>query len=393
MDPSYKIEGSISSNVNKTEKSVSEPKSDDVHLFPGEPIICQLIQAANLFQKLSLEDILSLTLTSQQILKQLSPFISNYYFLRYHEKSSIQNFHPKKLLITTHNLEKLFSNSLLSNLREVIFDVYYNFEVPKLPDSVTHITFKKYFNSEITKLPPHLTFLEFTSTYNLPLPTENFPRTLTHLYLGNYFNKPIHALSQMHNLTHIKFGIYFAEPIDHLLPVQLKHITFHPLSFFNHSINHLPLCLTYLFMGTDFDQQIDELPSHLTHLIFSTNSRFNRTLSKLPNSLTHITLGQFFVQPIDQLSLNITNLSFCRMSRFNQPLSNLPTKLIDLQLLGPDFLQYIPSLPVSVQSITFSDKYDLPIDHLSKAIQFQMKTWQNGEWVVKPYEHQPEEYE
>eukprot|EP01112_Ceratiomyxa_fruticulosa_P013890 TRINITY_DN3938_c0_g1_i19.p1 TRINITY_DN3938_c0_g1~~TRINITY_DN3938_c0_g1_i19.p1 ORF type:complete len:301 (+),score=45.39 TRINITY_DN3938_c0_g1_i19:165-1067(+) len=219
-------------NTNTTTETSSEPnrlhydgnisfQRDGMRLFPGDPIICQLIQAANLFRKLGLRDILSLALTSQQIFKQLSPLIPDHFLLRYHEKTNIQHYHPKKLLICTSKLDGLFNNPFLFNLREVKFDNECNFEVTELPASVTHLKFGLKFNKKITKLSP--------------------------------------------NITHLELGLYFDQPISRSgLPVNLTHLTI--VGQFNQPVNDLPLNLTHLNLWGDFSQPINELPPKLTHI-------------------------------------------------------------------------------------------------------------------------------
>eukprot|EP01112_Ceratiomyxa_fruticulosa_P005788 TRINITY_DN1662_c0_g1_i9.p1 TRINITY_DN1662_c0_g1~~TRINITY_DN1662_c0_g1_i9.p1 ORF type:complete len:155 (-),score=43.98 TRINITY_DN1662_c0_g1_i9:588-1052(-) len=124
-----------SPNQLENNEITSSLQHDGRFLFSGEPVICQLIQATNLFQKLTLKDILSLTFTSQQIFKQLSPLISNRYFLHYHDNTNIQHYHPKKLFITTPNLEKLFDDPFLSNVYKIKFTQFFDFRTNKLPDS------------------------------------------------------------------------------------------------------------------------------------------------------------------------------------------------------------------------------------------------------------------
>eukprot|EP01112_Ceratiomyxa_fruticulosa_P003559 TRINITY_DN1387_c0_g2_i2.p1 TRINITY_DN1387_c0_g2~~TRINITY_DN1387_c0_g2_i2.p1 ORF type:complete len:319 (+),score=65.54 TRINITY_DN1387_c0_g2_i2:189-1145(+) len=194
-----------------------------LRLLPGDPVICQLIQAANLFQKLDLKSILSLAHTSKQIFKQLSPLISDRFMCYFHANTNIQHFHPKKFLILTSNLDGLFNNPFLSNVREVKFDDNFDFAYTKLPSSVTHITFSNLFDRKLTQLPTELTHLKLGNNFNQMISRENLPFKLTHLNLGWCFNQYISSLPD--SVQQITFFPRYRQTFHHLsksIQLQVK---------------------------------------------------------------------------------------------------------------------------------------------------------------------------
>eukprot|EP01112_Ceratiomyxa_fruticulosa_P016535 TRINITY_DN500_c1_g1_i1.p1 TRINITY_DN500_c1_g1~~TRINITY_DN500_c1_g1_i1.p1 ORF type:complete len:371 (-),score=68.67 TRINITY_DN500_c1_g1_i1:251-1363(-) len=267
--------------------------------FPGEPVIFQLIQAANLFQKLSLDDVRSLARTSTQLFKQVSPLISNEYMLYYHKKSVIKHYYPTKLYISTPNLEKLLSNPCFSKVHKVKFDDHFNFPINQpLPPSVTHAIFGRQFNQNLTTLSSNLTRIEFGRDFNVPISSENLPASLKQLTVGSRFNQPLDDLPM--GLTHLELGNDFNLPIRHL-PRSLTHLK---LGFyFSSDVDSLPDSLTHLVCGYLFDKPINNLPKRLTHL--ELGYWFQRYISSLPASLQHVIFYVQYAQPVSHLDKNI----------------------------------------------------------------------------------------
>eukprot|EP01112_Ceratiomyxa_fruticulosa_P020847 TRINITY_DN7219_c0_g2_i1.p1 TRINITY_DN7219_c0_g2~~TRINITY_DN7219_c0_g2_i1.p1 ORF type:complete len:446 (+),score=59.91 TRINITY_DN7219_c0_g2_i1:150-1487(+) len=361
-----------------------------LRLFPGDPIICQLIQAADLFKKLSLKDNLSLALTSTRIFKQLSPLISNTYLFNYHDHTNIQHYHPRKLFVMTDNLKALITKSHFSNLREIEFHVECNFPVPPLPESVTHLTLGHKFNEKIKNLPSKLTHLTFQYGFNRPISRDNLPPRLTYLSLSKKFEQPITTLPN--TLTVIQFGERFNEPVStHNLPACLTKITFGKC--FNHPIDGLlPAKLTHLSFNifSEFDQTINDLPPRLTHLLFNNFSLFDQPISHLPRTITHLELGMSFNQPLVNLPPGLIHVEFSANFDFNQYYHGLPPKVTTL-CFGIYFSQRLNSLPTNIREVTFYNGYNQPIDHLSKNIVFKIIMVVNNAMstVIVPYQYQP----
>eukprot|EP01112_Ceratiomyxa_fruticulosa_P013079 TRINITY_DN3658_c0_g8_i1.p1 TRINITY_DN3658_c0_g8~~TRINITY_DN3658_c0_g8_i1.p1 ORF type:complete len:254 (+),score=45.71 TRINITY_DN3658_c0_g8_i1:160-921(+) len=194
------------------EKSIEISQQKGRCLFPGSPVICQLIQAANLFQKLGVEEVIFLALTSKQLFIQLSPLIEGHFLFHYRDNTIIQHYHPKKLFISTFNLEGLFTDPFLSKVYKIKFDSSYNFEVPKLPSSVTHIHFGDRMNQPITdkNLPTTTQSIVFGKYYNQAITT--LPHKITQLEMNEFYRQPFNNCSQC--ITHLKFNTWFNHPVS-----------------------------------------------------------------------------------------------------------------------------------------------------------------------------------
>lgn len=116
------------------------------------------------------------------------------------------------------------------------------------------------------------------------------------IYFDYEFNQSIDNL-QNFNIDEISFGggdhyslypkSYFNQSVDNL-PITLKKLYFHSISSFNQPIDNLPEGLTSLYLGSDFNQSIDDLPNSLEILHISSTSTLN--FINLPNSVKNIYL-------------------------------------------------------------------------------------------------------
>jgi hypothetical protein len=156
------------------------------------------------------------------------------------------------------------------------------------------------------------------------------------------------------------------------------------LSEFDKIINNLPISLTHIYFGCEFDKPIDFLSnltqltelkfgkkfnqpiesleklSNLTHLKFG--ECFNQSikiLEKLTN-LTHLTMGTYFSESIDVLA-SLTKLQYLNLSwGFVNPINNLPDSITHLTLgINPGFyvinIPVIKKLPKNLTHLTFGD--------------------------------------
>jgi hypothetical protein len=121
------------------------------------------------------------------------------------------------------------------------------------------------------------------------------------------------------------------------LPVNLTHINFG--YEFNQSVNSLPENLTNLTFGFKFNQSVDSLPSKLINLTFGDN--FNRSVNLLPNTITRLTFGFWFNQSVNSLPAKLKKLTFAHC--FNQSVDNLPNTIKVLSYYGKSKLNNIPN--------------------------------------------------
>eukprot|EP01112_Ceratiomyxa_fruticulosa_P000911 TRINITY_DN1086_c0_g1_i4.p1 TRINITY_DN1086_c0_g1~~TRINITY_DN1086_c0_g1_i4.p1 ORF type:complete len:249 (-),score=41.32 TRINITY_DN1086_c0_g1_i4:318-1064(-) len=182
-------------------------------------IIYQLTKAANFFDKVNLQDIVSLAVTSSHIFKRLSPVIADHYTLHFHRLTPMRFCRPKRLLFSEHQLGRNLlelNDPLLSSLWKITFSDDWNYSVTKLPASVTHVQFGVNFNNSYIMLPlhPHITHIFFGFRFNQPISTANLPLNLTHLSFGYCFRQIISSLPP--NVQQVTFSRQYNQPIDHL---------------------------------------------------------------------------------------------------------------------------------------------------------------------------------
>lgn len=92
----------------------------------------------------------------------------------------------------------------------------------------------------------------------------------------------------------------------------------------------IPLHITELEFGNNFNQPVDNLPNHILRIVFGDN--FNQPVNNLPKNMNSITFGKNFNQPIDNLPSSIRRLHIYNYSVFNQPTNKLPVSLKYLSL-------------------------------------------------------------
>lgn len=149
------------------------------------------------------------------------------------------------------------------------------------------------------------------------------------------------------SLTHLTFGDKFDQPIDDLSNLSLTHLVFG--KYFDQSVDHLPVTLLVLVLGASFRQSVSHLPPSLRRLDLSKSLTFVWTphpLDHLPKSLTHLWLG---------------NLSP------SQTLDHLPVGLLHLSI-GNHFNSRLDHLPPSLLTLSVGNHFNQPVDHLPSTL-------------------------
>ncbi len=100
--------------------------------------------------------------------------------------------------------------------------------------------------------------------------------------------------------------------------------------------SELPLKLTRLVFGNNFNHSINNLPDEIIYLKFGKD--YNQRSSCFPKSLIHIEFGWNFNQSVDNLPENTKYIFFAY--NFNQKINNLPKSIIHLRL-GMEFNQTV----------------------------------------------------
>ena len=131
------------------------------------------------------------------------------------------------------------------------------------------------FNKPINFLPNNLKMIAFGYSFNQPIV---LPNELQEFRMGVKFNQPIVLPNTLKKLV---IGDSFEQEID--LPFGLEELT---LMCKKHKVvDYLPHSLKTLYLGGDFDMNLDNLPSALYQLDFDKKSCFRRDLNNLPNSI------------------------------------------------------------------------------------------------------------
>lgn len=159
-------------------------------------------------------------------------------------------------------------------------------------------------------------------------------------------NNEIINLLKNENYQHIIFNnIYFNNPIDNL-PNNIKIIEFNKKSEFNHQLNNLPIELEHLWLGINYQYNLDNLPINLKSLKLI---GYNGSYDNLPYGLLELQI----LEPYKLLSNNINNLKF-DMNIHLKGINNLnliTPKLEILRLSNYTSLDYFINLPLSLKKL------------------------------------------
>ena len=138
--------------------------------------------------------------------------------------------------------------------------------------------------------------------------------------------------------------IGFDEPMSKL-PLSVTHLHFGPE--YNQEIKELPLTIVSLDIGPAFKSPI-QLPPRLTHLTSRSSIVGNW---KLPPHLTHLTLHGAEELP-DLSHLSKLKTLHANTSRFDPKVNNLPASLENLHYSHANVHNWITSLPPDMKKLS-----------------------------------------
>jgi hypothetical protein len=212
---------------------------------------------------------------------------------------------------------------------------------------------------------PSIDTIRLGDKFNRPL--KNIPLHITTIYYGIYYNQEIEKIwVQPTNLSSKSYQVYFShrfdksianidsfvnkivfsdkfnQPIVHF-PDSIKHLEFGDA--FNQSLYDLKYAdvLSYLKVGKNFNQTLDNLNENLTKLIIESD-KFNYPLVNLPRYLKKLVVG----------------------TGFNQILFNIPRTIETIEILNPDYnMIFYEKLPPNLKTLVISQHYP----YLSELIQ------------------------
>jgi hypothetical protein len=249
---------------------------------------------------------------------------------------------PKKLEILAFgsNYDISLNNTIFpENLKEIHFGTFFNQNIDKLPDTIQHITLGSRFNKVISKFPKSLNSLTIENNY---ISLDNLPITLKKFTTGYGCSKSLNNLpDSIEEINILNYSCNITK-----FPKELKKLT---ISHFNKKIGcyeheetklMIPEGIFYLSLGSQFNQELDDLPQSLTYLDLSKASDFNKSLDCLP------------------LNLEILEIS----SRYNKTISNLPPGIKKIIIFNENQKKLITKIPFDCEIIlsksNIEEKYD-----------------------------------
>ena len=138
-----------------------------------------------------------------------------------------------------------------------------------------------------------------------------------------------------------------------VLPRTLIHLTFE--TKFNQKIPTLPLNITNLTLGLEFEQQYD-IPSNIKYLKLNSNNQY--IINYLPNSIAELELelGEYFDLQIENLPTSIKKLIIDKKSVYNLDLNCLPDFIEELHL-NRFYKKRISRIPSNLKKLICDKKY------------------------------------
>ena len=163
-----------------------------------------------------------------------------------------------------------------------------NRETLLLAPAITRAHLEDYNEASGNILPPTVTRLSLSSLKNIPLPPGFLPASLTHLRFPEAFNSPVGVENLPPTTTHIFFNEEFNQRVCDMLHIYNIYIIYIYINFL------FDMLFYYHFFWSS--AQVDNLPISVTHLIFG--AEFNQPVDRLPPALVLLCTDRCFQQPI-----------------------------------------------------------------------------------------------
>ncbi|KYQ90189.1 hypothetical protein DLAC_08787 [Tieghemostelium lacteum] len=218
---------------------------------------------------------------------------------------------PKTLecLIIKGYTHAILPDTLPHGLLKLVLGVYNN-SLDYLPWTIESIVLGTKFNFHINHLPVRLRSLKMGNIFNKNLLLHCLPPTLKKLHLSRAFNQQLENghLNQC-DMELLVFGKFFNYPLNRdWIPTSLLYLCLSDM--YNQPISYLPDKLIHLRFGNCFNVSFSfKLPSTLKILEFGSSfNQDNITEDIIPPSVTYLFLGSSFNQPIKYLPPNLEKL-------------------------------------------------------------------------------------
>lgn len=117
----------------------------------------------------------------------------------------------------------------------------------------------------------YFTFNQSNSLYNLT--------QLQQLTLGEYFDQPLkNLLENLTQLQELTLGYKFTQEFNIHYSVKILKLNCNNRKI----INYLPNSIDELYLGSNFDLELNDLPSSIKILSFDIDSNYDKELNNLP---------------------------------------------------------------------------------------------------------------
>ncbi len=257
----------------------------------------------------------------------------------------------------------------------LIFDEYFNYPLPILPDCVEQLIFdtegfrvptkysdsnirynynfaygKSRFNQPLNNLPRNLKYIIFPEDSEFSQSLENLPSSLEYLATGWTYNKPIPYLP---NLIYLWLGRKYSLALPKLSS-KLQYLILE--ESFTQYLNNLPQNLEYLDIGFNYNKPLDKLPQELKYLHLSVK-KFSHHINNLPNGLKVLDFSvcekhncTFNFLPEQLESLHISSKTIVKLDYLPTGLKYLDIRINDFGNKNAD-TYLISNLPNTVEEL------------------------------------------
>ena len=290
----------------------------------------------------------------------------------------IKNVHPriKKIVFSSQfagNPKLLLDNNLMIETIDLSKKLYYSEELENLPPKLKNLYLNNGYNKIIKNFPQNLKILHCSDDFYF-INQEKIPNTIEKLKLSessiisniDYSSK---SLFLSENLEELKFNYddsyepekeyleYLIKLFDNL-PDNLKVLVVP--NFWNFPLKNLPLRLEKLYLGIEFNQELDSLPESIRFVEFAEQCNFNKPLDNLPSQLEYLNL-QFQNKYNNTISNLPNSIKYLELGEYDLIIERLPKQMTELHIASP--IQFTPVEYEKINNIT-------PSSNTSKKIQY-----------------------
>jgi len=307
----------------------------------------------------------------------------------------IKNLHPRIKKIKFHPNSKCYPKLLLDdNLTIETIDLskifYYTEELENLPPRLENLYLSDVKNKLIKNFPQNLRILEcgdefyFINQTKIPNTIKKLKLTQSGISSDIIIEYSILPTFLPENLEELYFEyedgytpeqeyLEFLIKLFDNLPDNLRILKIP--NFWNYPLSNLPLTLEKIYLGIEFNQELNSLPESIVFMEFVEQYKFNKSLNDLPSQLEYLNLG--FQNKYHHSISNLPNsIKYLELGEYKLCIEKLPTQLVELHIASP--VIFIPIVDEKINIIEASNK----LEKQDKKIQYYQLE-EIGEYNIK----------